>query len=645
MTELRVDENDASAEFEAAAETAEGPVPDPPDFEPLLEHLRRDRGFDFHGYKRATLIRRIERRMQTIGIASFRDYLAHLESNPDEFPQLFNTILINVTAFFRDTEAWAYLSTEMLPRITSGKSYDAPIRAWSAGCASGEEPFSVAIALAEALGIEETLRRVKIYATDVDEEALAHGRQAVYSAKDIDGLAAPLVEKYFERNGNRYSFHKELRRCVIFGRHDLMQDAPISRIDLLVCRNTIMYFNAETQKRILSSLHFALNDGGVLFLGKAEMLLNHPNLFTPIDLKRRIFGAVPKGRIRERMLSLSRGVGDSTGGERLSERLRDATFDGGPIAQLVVDSTGSLACINERARTLFDLSVRDIGRPLRDLELSYKPVELRSCIDQVYADRRTMTLKEVEWPARLGEPQSFDVEVVPLVDGQTVLGVQISFIDVTQTKRLQKELRTASRELEAAYEEIQSTTEELETTNEELQSTVEELETTNEELQSTNEELETMNEELQSTNEELQTINGELQDRGGELNQVNGFLASILRSLDVGVVVLDRDLLVRVWNDKNVDLWGVRADEVLGKNFLNLDIGLPVGELRTPIRTCIAAEPRLADLVLSARNRRGKPLSCKISCTRLVDVAGETAGVILLIEEQLELSKGCQTAH
>ena len=604
--------------------------PGPPGFEELLEHLRRDRGFDFHGYKRASLIRRIERRMQTVAMPSFREYLTYLEAHAEEFPQLFNTILINVTGFYRDPDSWDYLASDVLPRTIAAKSKDAPIRGWSAGCASGEEPFTITMALAEIVGLEEALRRVKIYATDVDEEALAHARQASYGVEEIGGVPGALVDKYFERQGNRYSFHKELRRCVIFGRHDLMQDAPISRIDVLTCRNTIMYFNADTQKKILARLHFALNDGGILFLGKAEMLLSHPTLFTPIDLKRRVFSAVPKGRLRERLLSFARApVEVALDDKSVSGRLRAATFDGGPVAQIVIDAMGMIAFINERARILFDLTARDIGRPLRDLELSYKPVELRSCIDQVYAARRPMSLKEVEWPVRVGDPRNFDVEVVPLLAEDTMLGVQISFIEITQARRLQKELRSAIVELEAAYEEIQSTSEELETTNEELQSTVEELETTNEEL-------ETMNEELQSTNEELQTINGELNDRSGELNQVNAFLASILTSLRVGVVVLDRDLLVRVWNDRSADLWGVRADEVLGKSFLNLDIGLPVDALMAPIRACLADERGHEEIAVKARNWRGKSLDCMVKCTRLVDNVNAVRGVIVWIEERPE---------
>lgn len=228
-----------------------------------------------------------------------------------------------------------------------------------------------------------------------------------------------------------------------------------------------------------------------------------------------------------------------------------------------------------------------------------------------------------------------DLQVAPLMDiNDNILGMSITFTDVTRYRRLQAELEHTNQELETAYEELQSTNEELETTNEELQSTVEELETTNEELQSTNEELETLNEELQSTNEELQTINDELRRRSDELNHVNAFLESILTSMRGGVVVIDTNLNVLIWNRRAEDFWGLRAEEVQGKNFLILDIGLPVERLKQIIRACLAGEEEVQEMVLDATNRRGKAIQCKVSCSPLRGAGGEIQGAILLMEEQ-----------
>jgi chemotaxis methyl-accepting protein methylase len=268
----------------------------------LLDYLKRTRGFDFTGYKRSSLERRIEKRMHEVEMGSYQEYLDYLEVQSDEFAFLFNTILINVTGFFRDAAAWDYLATEVIPRLLEAANNDRPLRFWCAGCSSGEETYTMAMVLAEALGEQQYLERVKIYATDVDEEALTEARHATYPAKAVEAVPPPLLERYFERVEQRYAFRKELRRTVIFGRNDLVQDAPISRIDLLTCRNTLMYFNAETQASILGRFHFSLNNGGYLYLGKSEMLITHADLFKPVDLKRRVFAKVARPTLRDRLL-------------------------------------------------------------------------------------------------------------------------------------------------------------------------------------------------------------------------------------------------------------------------------------------------------------------------------------------------------
>ncbi|MBW4444445.1 MAG: PAS domain-containing protein [Plectolyngbya sp. WJT66-NPBG17] len=603
--------------------------------EALLEYARRTRGFDFTGYKRPSLIRRINKRMQTLGVEGYDKYLGYLEVNPEEFNLLFNTLLINVTSFFRDRPSWDLIQQEVLPKIVAQKDSTESIRVWCAGCASGEEAYTIAITIAEVVGIEAFRDRVKIYATDVDEEALTQARQATYSEEDLSNLTPEQLELFFTESDNGYTFRKDLRRAMIFGRHDLIQDAPISKIDLLTCRNTLMYFNAETQARILARFHFALREGGHLFLGKAEMLLTHSSLFAPLHLKCRLFTKVSKITSSDSLLILAQ-TGRESAIAVSSEhvRLHEAAFDAAPSAHLVIDSDGSLALVNGKARSTFNLSLQDVGRPLQDLEISYRPVELRSCIEQVYRDRRMVYLRDVEW-MRFQDLIYLDVQILPLIDlVDRILGISISFIDVTRAKHLNEELEHSNQELEMAYEELQSANEELETTNEELQSSNEELETTNEELQSTNEELETMNEELQSTNEELQTVNEELERRGSELNRSNAFLESILASLKGGVVVVDRDLRVQIWNFKSEDLWGLRPEEAVEQNFLNLDIGLPVEQLRQSIRSCLSGSlDSDTEIVLPAINRRGRSIQCRVTCTALIGTEREAEGVILLMEE------------
>jgi two-component system CheB/CheR fusion protein len=604
---------------------------DPRGFQNLLEFLRQNRGFDFGGYKPTSLARRILRRMQTVGVTSYDAYVEYLEVHADEFPQLFNTILINVTAFFRDAPAWDVLR-EHLQRIVAARPRGTTIRVWSACCASGEEAYSLAMLLAEILGPEQFALRAKIYATDIDGEALTQARLATYSAKAVEGVPPALLAKYFTATGASYVFSKELRRAVIFGRHDLLQDAPISRVDALACRNALMYFNAETQSRILGRLHFALAPDGILFLGKAEMLLTHGSLFTPLDLKMRLFARTSRAGVRERAptFEATRKPAEAEVAD-LQARLLQASFDALPLAVVTLDALGRIMRVNQRASNLFGLTSSDTGRPFQDFELSYRPTELRSILDQVRQERRVVQVEGIERVTSGGEKSYMDLEVVPLLDGEALMGAELCFQDSTRFKRVQAELRNATVELEASHEELQSTSEELETTNEELQSTVEELETTNEELQSTNEELETMNEELQSTNSELQTMNEELTERGDALNHANAFLATVLASLRSGVAVLDRDLVVQAWNEPMSELWGLRPDEVVGRPFLTLEIGLPLEPLRGPLRDCISGNATPLDVELECTNRRGRTIRVR-ACVRPLKTAGDV-GAVLLVEE------------
>src|SRR5436305_4412472 len=261
-----------------------------PALEELLEFLRTSRGFDFTGYKRGSLGRRITKRMHAVGVDDYHAYQELLEAEPHEFVELFNTILINVTEFLRDADAWQYLSEAVVPQLLDSNDNDDPVRAWSAGCASGEEAYSLAVVLCDAMGEEAFRQRVKVYGTDADEEALAVARLARYPATAVnEAFTREQADRSFEPDDDDLLFRKDLRRAVIFGRHDLVQDPPISRVDLLVCRNTLMYFNADTQQRILANFHFALSEHGYLFLGKSEALAGRSGLFVHTDQNRHVF--------------------------------------------------------------------------------------------------------------------------------------------------------------------------------------------------------------------------------------------------------------------------------------------------------------------------------------------------------------------
>jgi two-component system, chemotaxis family, CheB/CheR fusion protein len=596
------------------------------DFDELLVMMKESRGFDFTGYKRSTLERRINRRIAVVGLTTFAEYRDYLELEPEEFGQLFDSMLINVTSFFRDPLAWQALQERVLPELLAAKGAKTPIRVWSAGCATGEEAYTLAMVLAEAMGADQFRERVKIYATDLDEDALQQARAGTYEAAALVDVPEELVDTYFEPAGSRRAFRRDLRRQVIFGRNDLTRDAPISRVDLLAARNTLMYFNAETQANIVLRFHFALSYPGYLFLGKAEMLLNHSNRFQPVDLRKRLFRKASPTTMAEAGAPAS--WSDAGGRGQAGDRLESAALASGPAVQLAIDLADKLRVANSAAGALFNLRPRDLGRPFQDLEVSYRPVELRSRIDQVRKELRPIELHDVEWLRRGSDPGYYDISVVPLFGAPgDLIGVEVSFVDVTRYRRVRDELAYANTELERAYEELQSLNEELETTNEELQST-------NEELQSTNEELETMNEELQSTNDELQVINDELRGRTEELDQTNGFLGTVLRSLGSAVIVLTGDLRVRVWSPGAEDLWGLRPEEAETREILSLDIGLPTAEIAPWLRGVLtgASESSTSTMSLSALNRRGKAVDLQVAASPLRSEEGAISGLILVID-------------
>ena len=601
------------------------------DLDSLLDYVRASRGFDFTGYKRPSLTRRIDKRLEAVGVSGYKDYRKFLERHPEEYEHLFNTILINVTGFFRDPEAWDYLASDVLPEIVDSSQGD-PIRVWSTGCATGEEAFTLTMLLAELLDEKNLADRLKVYATDIDDDALGRARHAIFSAKQVEPVPKRLLEKYFDRQNGEYVFRPEIRRAVVFGRHDLIVDPPISRISLILARNTLMYFTPETQARVLRNFHFALREDGYLFLGRSEMLLTRSSLFVPSDLKRRIFRPTKHVTFRERLLDLMHEPDAQPAGAPNSPPA-EASFDAAPVPQIAVDHEGMLLLVNQQARRLFGVRTDDVGRSFADLELSYKPVELRARIKDAIEQGTPTELHGVEY--RQGaELKYLDVHVAPIASPEgSPRGCAVTFTDVTEHRLVADSLASAKSALEGAFQDLQATSEELETANEELQSTNEELETTNEELQSTNEELETMNEELQSTNEELTTINDELRDRTDELNELTAFMESVLSSLRAGVAVLDLNLRVQAWNGYAEDLWGLRSEEVQGVPFLSLDIGLPVEPLASPLHAALRDGDTPESIVLEAVNRRGKAIECKVSFTKLSTPEQKLSGVLVLMED------------
>ena len=524
---------------------------------------------------------------------------------------------------------------EIIPKLLQEKRRFDPIRVWSAGCATGEEAFTLAIILAEALGADDFKSRVKIYATDVDEVTLNKARHATFETRQLDNIEPQLTEKYFEKANSGYAFRKDIRRSVIFGRHDLLANAPISRVDILTCRNTLMYFNPPAQARIIARLHFALTDSGHLMLGRAETILSHASTFRAVDLKHRIFSKVPAPRLTPQLFLMATSDNNEATTPILHDDVRDAALNITGLAQLIVDRAGDLILANQAARHIFGLSSRDIGRPFHDLDLSYRPVELRSLIDQVYFEHRPVAMSSIEHQEGPNDTVWLDLQINPLArrTGE-IAGVSIVFTDVTGTRQLQQALERSNVELASAYEQLQSSNEEMETTNEELQSAVEELETTNEELQASNEELETLNEELQSTNEELHEMNEVTRAYTTELDGVNHLLESIFTSLGEHVIVVDPSLMVTFWNKGAEELWGLRSAEATNSVLTDLDFGLPVDQLVDAIAEVVSGRSSSQIIELDAVNRRGRKMHCRVTAAPLLSrTTSEIIGAILMTSE------------
>jgi two-component system CheB/CheR fusion protein len=395
-----------------------------------------------------------------------------------------------------------------------------------------------------------------------------------------------------------------------------------------------MYFNSETQSKVLSRLFFALNPKGFLFLGKAEMLLTRSHLFRAVDLRHRIFAKtldLDRTGLRD-AVPMSQTNAESENVPTLTEQF----FNSSQSAEIIVNPNGTIVLINDKAKSLFGLLSRDVGRLIKDIDIGYRPLDLQRYVMQCSLEKSPVVSEKVTRTLLDGSKQCLRALFCPLMLERsigTVSGIGIRFEDLTETEKVFADFQNATGRLAEASEELESVREELETTNEELQSSNEELETTNEELQSTNEELETMNEELQSTNTELDTTNQELRQLYDSLNSTHVFLESILASIGSAVIVVDRELKILHWSDRATNLWGLRADEVKGKNIKDLDIGLQVRELVPDLIRIISKDAQFLELVLPATNRRGVHIDCAIKLALCKGTSGEPVGVILLMDE------------
>lgn len=551
------------------------------EFSRILRMIRRQCEIDFNQYKPSTVIRRIERRIGVNQLNSMQDYESFLNSDPDEVDQLCRELLIGVTKFFRDHEAFEIIEKRVIPQILDNISDKNQIRVWIPGCSTGEEAYSICIMILEAIeqrGLKNL--EVRIFGTDVDKQAVDFAAIGKYPESIAADIERHLLEKYFVRENESYHVNRTLRECVVFAQHNLLKDPPFTKIDMVSCRNLLIYIDSNIQQKILSLLHFALKPNAVLFLGSSETIGSMSEYFQTISAKWKIYRtqgksqppimgslAIPSANERVGSLGLSamRRSSSPTSDSAVRNMLEQLIDICAPDC-LIVD--GSYRIIH---------SFGDVHRWLKQpggaftsnlLELLPRDlsVAVATALRRTTKDAVTVSYKDIL--TTRGENQhKVNIRVQSLSLQHTGDGLIAVFFDAQEQDQAAEDVETFQVS-ERTTERISELEEELQHTRENLQATIEELETSNEELQATNEELLAANEELQSTNEELHsvneelyTVNAEYQMKIGELTEVQSDLDNLLTSLDVGVIVLNKDLTIRRFNDEAIRAFTIREHD------------------------------------------------------------------------------------
>ena len=531
--------------------------------------LRTQTGQDFSLYKKSTIYRRIERRMSLHQIDRIAAYVKFLQENPQETELLYKELLIGVTGFFRDPAAWEHLKKEVLPALLASRPGGRVLRAWTPGCSTGEEAYSLAIAFREALQKVKPAKTVslQIFATDLDRDAIDKARAGVYPANITADVSPERLRRFFIQEERGYRVGKEIREMTVFAPQNVIMDPPFTKLDILVCRNVLIYLTTELQKKLIPLFHYSLNPGGVLFLGSAETIGPFTDLFAPLDAKARIYRRLdsrPGVQPIEFPSSFVAMTPEEPAPAKAEppaanlQRLADQIILTGyaPAAVLTSDK-GDILYISGRTGKYLEPAAGKANWNIFAMAREGLRYELGGAFHKALRERDPVTLKGLRVRTN-GNEAAVDITVQPLAEPEGLKGmVLIVFADAVlspEAKAPRASGRTSVRgarleqleqELRKAREELQNTREEMQTSQEELKSANEELQSTNEELQSTNEELTTSKEEMQSMNEELQTVNQELQAKVADLSRANNDMKNLLDSTDIATLFLDDSLNVR----------------------------------------------------------------------------------------------------
>jgi len=561
--------------------------------------VRAATGHDFSNYKQSTTRRRIQRRMAVHQIDDITDYLRYLQTNPAEVGVLDKDLYIRVTNFFRDPDAFDALNQKVILDLLKGKQAETPLRIWVPGCASGEEPYSIAIMFTEAMEMLKKHFDIQIFATDIDAESIERARGAAYPESIAADVSDERLKHFFKKEENTYRLKKQIRDMVVFAVQNLIKDPPFSKLDLVSCRNLLIYMDAELQKKIIPLFHYTLNKDGFMFLGSSESIGGFADLFASVDAKWKIFkrkmsavekvaGYVPplfyEGAFGRRGVETKEGVAEA----KIRQLAEKVILEHYAPSCVLVDGKYNILYFHGKTDTFLSPPTGEpsfnILNMIRD-DLRYS---LGTTLHQAIKQKKTAIAEGIKIK-RDDVLITVDLQVRPLMKPEAMQGLMmVTFETKKPPEKRGKEKKvpespvggkidtrviSLEQELQSTKEYLQTTVEELEASNEELKSSNEELQSTNEELQSTNEEMETSKEELQSTNEELGTVNAELQGKMDEVSRSNDDLNNLFASTEVGTIFLDTELRIKSFTPS--------ASKIF--NLIKTDIGRSINDLSPKI--------------------------------------------------------------